>query len=223
MKESSLYASASPGPLNPCTTGSTGSTFRFDSAGSTTPDTSLGTKNLVTFLGPLAFDCQTASGELKWTPGGGGGLDGTLYVSGTIFIDANLTMGGSDYILWAGNGSVYVDGTVTLTNDGSICGAWDASSHTCDFTNWTPDTDSSDPLIFLASFNRAGAPYGFDMEGNSRFQGIIYTNGGFYLSNSATTAGSVFADSGTVNGAGAFQVTANPPSGALDGTARPRT
>ena len=214
--EQSRYDTASPGPVNACTTGSTGSTFRFDSVGSTTPDTSLGSKNLVTFLGASAWDCQTASGRLKWTPGVPAGVDGTLYVSGTVFIDASLTMGGADYIKWDGRGSIYVDGTITLTNDGSICAVY-SSGHTCDFTNWTPATDAADSLVFFAAYNRSYpvTTYGFDMQGNSRFQGIAYANGGFHLANSSVNAGSVFADFGLVSGAGKFQVTTDPPSGAL--------
>ena len=218
--EQSLYNTASPGPLNGCTTGSTGSTFRFDSAGSTSPGGSdiiadpggLGSRNLVTFLGTTAWDCQTSTGRLTWTPGVPAGVDGTLFVDGTIFIDASLTMAGADYIKWDGRGSIYVDGDIKLTNDASICGVY-SSGHTCDFTNWTPGSDPADPLVFFAAYNRAYPvpTYGFDLLGNSRFQGIAYANGGFHLANSAVIAGSVFADFGLVTGDGKFQITTDPP------------
>ena len=90
----SVYNQASPGPANPCTTGNTGSTFRFDN--DTTPvNTSINggaPQDLVSFLGASAWDCQTATGRLAWTPGVPAGTDGTLYVSGKVFIDASLTL-----------------------------------------------------------------------------------------------------------------------------------
>ena len=128
--ELALYNSASPGPMHPCGAGSTGTipANLFDSAGSTTPDTSLGSKNFITLLGPNDFDCKTASGELTWTPGSR--KQGCLHIRGTVFFDASLTMGGDGlhpdrhrrdnkcaggaYLRdGASNGSIYIDGTLT--------------------------------------------------------------------------------------------------------------
>jgi hypothetical protein len=220
--EAGYYSSASPGPTNPCTTGSTGSTFRFDSAGSTVPDTSLGTKDLLTFLGNSPWDCVTASGELKWTPGGPGGLGGTLYVAGQTFIDASLTLSGNESILWAGRGSIYVNGTVVLSggvNGARLCGVWDPVAGKCDFANWTPSTDPSQPLVFLSAYNGGSlTTVGFDLQGQSNFQGIAYTNGGFQVAGGAETGGTALADYANIQGTPAFQVTNNPPPGSNGGT-----
>ena len=214
----SYWQTASPGPLDNCTgagtTGTPPANLFDNNAGSTSgPDTSLGLQNLVTLLGTHAFDCFGASGnELKWSPPAAHGGIGQLTVKGMIFFDANLTMGGADYIqlMPNSNGTIYVDGYFLLTNDASLC----ADGTTCNYSLWTPNTDSTDPLVEFAAYNRSGAQYGVDMEGNSRFEGIAYSNGGFYLSNSSTMAGSVFADYGTVAGAGAFNITNTPPTGA---------
>ncbi len=217
--ESGLYSSASPGPMHPCTTGSTGSTFSFDSTGSTTADHSLGSiASFKTFLGTSAWDCQTASGHLAWTPGTPSGWTGTLLVSGTVFIDAaSMNIGSNTYILLAGRGSIYTHGTLTMSNDGRLCGV-QGSGTNCDFTNWTPDTDPSDPLVFFGAYNYANSQYGIQLGGNNQFQGIAFTNGGFQLPNGSTFGGSVFTDYGTVTGSGKFGLTTNPPEGALGGT-----
>jgi hypothetical protein len=229
-----MWQNASPGPNYPCGASSTGTvpSNLFDTnAGSTSgPDSSLdspaGTaKNLVQLLGTNAFDCITTTGgypatcsvaspcELKWSPPAANGGIGQLTLNGTIFFDADLTMGGADYIKLMPNsyGSIYMDGSFSLTSDASIC--MDAT--TCNYALWSPDTDSTDPNIFFAAFNRSNATYGINMQNNSRFEGIVFTNGGFYLSNSSTMAGSVFADYATVAGAGTFQITNNVPTGTV--------
>jgi hypothetical protein len=216
-KETSLYNSAAPGPMHPCGSGSTGSPpvhlFDSDAGASGNPNTSLGTQDFVTQLGSSAWDCKSGSGELAWTPGGAGGLSGTLSVTGTIFIDGSISMSGSDHILWAGRGSMYVNGTVSMSGQGSFCAVWIASSSSCDFTGWNPDTD---PLVFLSAYNGGShTTTGFDMEGQSTFEGIAFTNGGFYLAGGAESGGSVLADYATLAGNAAFRVTTNTPDSVL--------
>jgi hypothetical protein len=221
--ENSLWSSATFGPKNTtCTTSGTLPANLFDNnAGSTTaPDTSLGLKNLNTLLGTTAFDCVSGTAELKWTPG----AIGTLYVSNaTVFFDANLTMAGADYIKLApgSNGSIYVDGYFQLTNDASICAYYSGTTCTPATDGWSPGGSGShatDPVVFFGVYNRSGQQYGVDLEGNSNIEGIVLTNGGFYLSNSAELSGSIFATYGTVNGAGTFLVTGSVPAGAIGGT-----
>ncbi len=99
--ELALYNSASPGPMHPCGAGSTGTipANLFDSAGSTTPDTSLGSKSFIALLGPNDVRLQDGRRRrLTWTPSGDHGAKACLHVRGTVFFDASLTMGGADYI-----------------------------------------------------------------------------------------------------------------------------
>ena len=160
----SYWQTASPGPLDNCTgagtTGSPPANLFDNNAGSTSgPDTSLGLQNLVTLLGTHAFDCFGAGGgELKWSPPAAHGGIGQLTVKGMIFFDANLTMGGADYIqlMPNSNGTIYIDGYFLLTNDASLC----ADGTTCNYSLWTPNTDSTDPLVEFAAYNRSGVQYG---------------------------------------------------------------
>ena len=72
------------------------------------------------------------------------GTDGTLYVSGKVFIDASLDDGQQRLHPPqhpAGGGSIYINGTLTL-NGASLCAIYNtAASNPCDFDNWTPNTD----------------------------------------------------------------------------------
>ena len=83
--EKTQWLNASPGPNHPCTTGSAPANLFDNNAGSSTgPDTSINggaLTELTTLLGTSAFDCQTSSGELKWTPTGSPS-GGTLLITG---------------------------------------------------------------------------------------------------------------------------------------------
>ena len=51
------------------------------------------------------------------------------------------------------------------------------------------------------------------MHGHSYFEGLAFTNGGFFLEPQAEMGGSIFADYGTIKGQAQFQVTDNVPQG----------
>ncbi len=214
--EQSLYNTASPGPKNLCGAGSSGSppANLFDS--NSTLDGSLGTTDFATHMGAGTWVCKTSSGELDWSWSGIRGSVATLGLQGVVFFDGSFTLNGNDLIKFAQNsrGSIYIDGTMTMTNNASMCSA--ISGGNCDFSApWNPSVTASDPLIFFAAYNRQGANFGWTMSGSSGFQGILYTNGGYSLGNGTETMGSVFADYASVIGNGQFQVTNNPPVGAL--------
>ena len=211
--EKALWQTASPGPNNFCGAGSTGTTppSLFDTnAGTTTqPDTSIGTVNFLTLLGNTAFDCKTsAPGELKWTPS-----TGVLLVTGTIFIDAGLFMNkNSDTIRWdpASNGSIYTNGTFSLSNNASICATVACSPGT---DGWNA---SLGPLVFLSAYNNGSTTTdGFTLSQNAIYEGTAYTNGGFTMDTTSKFAGTIFADYGNISGNGAFSVAGAPPSGSL--------
>ena len=214
--EQNIYNTASPGPKNACGAGSSGSppANLFDN--NTTLDGSLGTMDFATHMGAGTWVCKTSTGELDWSWSGINGSVATLGLQGMVFFDGSFTFNGGDLIKWAQNsrGSIYIDGTVTMTNNSAMCSA--IASNACNLAApWNPNTTPSDPLIFFAAYNRAGANFGWTMAGAAGFQGILYTNGGFSLGNGTSTMGSVFADYGSVIGNGQFQVTNTPPYGAL--------
>ena len=210
------YNTASPGPKNACGAGSSGSppANLFDS--NTTLDGSLGTTDFATHMGAGTWVCKTPTGELDWSWSGVRGSVATLGLQGMVFFDGSFTLNGNDLIKFAQNsrGSIYIDGTMTMTNNASMCSA--ISGGNCDFSaSWNPNVNPSDPLIFFAAYNRQGANFGWSMSGSSGFQGILYTNGGYSLGNGTEMMGSVFADYASVIGNGQFQVTNTPPTGAL--------
>jgi uncharacterized protein (UPF0333 family) len=214
--EQSKYLTASPGPKDGCGAGSTGTppANLFDSNG--TLDGSLGTTDFATHMGSGTWSCKTASGELDWSWSGINGSIATLGVVGTVFFDGSFTLDGGDLIKWASGsrGNIYIDGTMAMSHNASMCAT--ISGGSCDFSaSWDPQNNQSDPLVFFAAYNRAGAAFGWTMAGASGFQGILYTNGGFSLGNGTQTMGSVFADNASVIGDGHFYVTNTPPDGAL--------
>jgi hypothetical protein len=224
--ELALYNSASPGPMHPCGAGSTGTVppHLFDSAGSTTADTSLGSTDFVTLLGTNAFDCRTTSGDLSWTPLAG---TGCLHVTGAVFFDASLTMtGGNDniqidtdgtnkctggsYTDGASNGSIYIDGTLTMgPGSPSICSQADFDplpGKTCTI----PLTGATIPSVSFSVYNRANAVPAFPLaapHGNSRFESSAYVRGQFSLGASGSVGGSMFASYASILGGSSFAVT----------------
>jgi hypothetical protein len=208
------YQNAAPGPLNPCGTGSTVGSLRFDSAGNTTRDTSLGAVRLlqITGAGTTAnnFDCRfydasnNLIGRLAYTYGS----PGSLVVQGKIFIDGNLTFTGNDTAVYSGNGTIYVNGTVSFSNGARLCGAAMVAGKCSG--NWDPTANS----LEIVAVNAANTNPGWNMAGDSEFEGIAYTNGRYVSGNSAWVQGPVIADSGQLSGDTKFKAISAPPPGA---------
>ena len=99
-----------------CTSG----TEPFDN--NTTRNSSKGTVDL---LGLAKFDC-TAKDAPETRSGASRGIRRrkSLTASGTVFIDGNLDIGSNEHALYTAGTSatIYVNGTVSFHNDGSICG-----------------------------------------------------------------------------------------------------
>jgi Tfp pilus assembly protein PilX len=208
----SIYQSASPGPDNPCGSGSTqGSYLKFDTNGSR--DTSVGTLDLLKISGGTTgndYDCRTYDGsgnligQLTYTYG----TPGSLTVNGTVFIDGSLSFGGNDQAVYHGFGTLYVDGTVTFSNGARLCGASMVSGK-CSGT-WDP----SQADLEIVAINHQNVSPGWTMGGDAEFEGISYTNGYFQSGNSAWVGGPVIADSGSLAGDTKFHDISDPPSGA---------
>jgi Tfp pilus assembly protein PilX len=206
------YTNAKPGPQNPCGAGSTVGPLTFD--GNTTRDTSLGTKRLLMLTGSSGagnnFDCKfydgvgNLVGRLAWTFG----TPGSLIVQGTIFIDGNLTFAGNDKAVYTGSGTIYVNGTVAMSNGARVCGAAMVSG-ACS-GNWNPATNA----LMLIAVNAGNAATAFDMAGDSQFEGLAYAVGKYQAGNSAFVSGPVIADTGTLSGNTKFKVVTDPPPGA---------
>jgi hypothetical protein len=232
-EEDALYNSASPGPKSPCGAGSTGTVptnlFDNDAATTTAPNTSLGSKSFVQLLGTTAFDCKTATGRLAWTPSG---THGCLHIKGQVFFDASLTMDGNDYIRidtdgtnkcaggapygdGASDGSIYIDGTLTMTHDASICSDVDnPTGGDCTI----PLTGATIPSVFFSMYNRANVVPAFSMPGDSRFESSAFVRGQYVLTNGgsdSSVGGSIFADYASITGGSSFAVTHVIPDGSI--------
>ena len=206
------YTNAKPGPNAPCGAGSTVGPLLFDN--NTTRNTSLGNRRLLMLTGSSGagnnFDCKyydgsgNLVGRIAWTFG----TPGTLVVQGTVFIDANLTFAGNDKAVYTGSGTIYVNGTVAMSNGARVCGAAMVSGNCSG--NWDPATNS----LMLVAVNASSAATAFDMAGDSQFEGLAYAVGKYSAGNSAYVSGPVIADTGTLSGNTKFKVVIDPPPGA---------
>ena len=132
------------------------------------------------------FDCTfydgggNLVGRLAWTFG----TPGALVVQGTIFIDGNLTFAGNDKAVYTGSGTIYVNGTVSMSNGARVCGAAMVGS-ACSGTNWNPATNA----LMLVAVNAGTASVAFDMQGDSEFEGLAYAVGKYQSGDGAWVAG----------------------------------
>jgi hypothetical protein len=133
---------------------------------------------------------------------------GTLTIYGTVWIGGNLSFGSSDYAVYNGVGTIYVDGTVSIGNGAKIC-AQPISGSPC-LGNYNP----SQNLLEVVAVNASNASPGWNMSGAGTYEGIAFVNGVFNAGNGAKMNGSVIANSGTMSGAANFSTTLNPPAGA---------
>lgn len=173
--------SADLGPANGCTTGSV-PWGGFDN-NTNHLDQSLGTINLVP---TTHYDCKRLDdsgnvvGEIGW--------DGTtLTIAGTIFLDANISFGQRNVVVYKGKATIYASGSISVAQQSTICG-----TAACD-TTW--DT-SKNLLAWVAGKSCAanGAQTSsFDIANNSTFQGAVYAVCDYTEGNSVTVWGPIIA------------------------------
>jgi hypothetical protein len=193
-----------------CTTG----TQPFDN--NTTRNSSKGNVDL---LGLAKFDCTAKDGagntvgRLAWDP-----ATKSLTATGTIFIDGNLNVGSNRHALYTAGTSatIYVNGKVTFSNDGSICGPGPGS------TAVDPCLDKWDPNqgeLLIWALNTANAVPGFTAGGNASFEGGGAVNGKYQGDNGAGVKGPVIANYGEIDGDGKQKAFITVPGGAPGGGA----
>ena len=164
-----------------------------------------------------SFDCRyyDSSGNLigrfAWTyPSGGmsSSNPGSLIVQGTVFIDGNLNFASSDYAVYQGSGTIYANGTITITAGAKIC-AQPISGSPCQ-----GNYDASANDLELVAVNAQNQQYGFNMTGAGIFEGTAFTNGAFHGGNGSHTYGPIIADTAIMDGAGTLGSPVVPPDGA---------
>jgi Tfp pilus assembly protein PilX len=209
------YTQASPGPLHPCTTVA-GTPPVFDNNSTWGPQETPaqpngsvpGTFNLTP---ATSYTCKTAQGELSWNAG-----TGVLTVSGTIFIDGNVTAStaGNTAFTYTGSGNctdttpcdgvIYTTGTVFI-NGVKLCAVVTAGN--CDWSHWDPNAKM---LVFLAygqgSQNGVSANQGVVVgPSQTSFQGGLYANYQVVTGQSAATQGPLVSGTQTVVSGQSFQ------------------
>jgi hypothetical protein len=191
-----------------CSTGS----FVFDN--NTTRNMSVGTVSL-------------DSGNYNCTVAGAGGgtlayntATNVLTVSGTIFIDGNLSEGSPSNFKYSGSGVIYANGTVSTSGD--ICGPGrTVSGNSCAGTwNTTPPTGG---VLEIVAGNAAGAAAGWNMGANEQLDVDAFVVGKFSGSGGGLITGSIVADAADISGGGGLYYPAPPPNNAPGNTTLPST
>lgn len=177
------YQAAAPGPRRPCTTGSIPGGFDND--------TQRNASRPAFDLTPMeAYSCRVydsagnVTGELSWIPASLtlAGVPGTLTVSGTIFIDGDVTMGQFSPAVYVGKATLYVSGRFSIGQQSTLCGV-----EACT-TSWQP---SSNLLAVVAAYAPGDS---VTIANDSTFQGAIYAVGDYRESNNSTVWGPIIAN-----------------------------
>ena len=194
-------------------------------ANSSTRTNSLGNVDL---LGMGPFNCTAVDssghfvGSLAWT-GPTSSRTGTLTINGTVFIDGNLTIAHRLALVAGTGGTIYVNGKITLTSDGHICGAGtpgltSRDPSDCSIGAWDP----AQPGMSLVACNASsttnsacGSAGGtaLSMTGNGIYEVGFFAIGQADFGNSSQPRGPVVASNGTVSGAVQLQQFVNLPAG----------
>jgi Tfp pilus assembly protein PilX len=171
------YATSKPGPNYPCTTGSLPSGMAFDNGGgrnSSAPKFEL--------FASSNYDCQRWEGgqlvgQIKWTDGS----PGTLVVTGTIFFDGEIEVAKQKDAVYTGTGTIYANKKILIQNHTNLCAVSGCA------TSWNPNDHM---LTLVAGASDVPA---FEIQNNTKFQGAVYTVGGFKIQNSAQMQGPIIA------------------------------
>jgi hypothetical protein len=173
------YANAKPGPRQSCTSGSFPPGF---DTGDGVMNGSLGTVSIFT---SSAYDCVvsvagTTVGEIKWTPG----TPASFYVNGTVFIDGNISTSNQDKVDYAGRGTIYASGSISIGNSLAFCGT--RLGPKCLYTTglWDPEQK----LVAWVAGSTIDIGSGVDI------QGAFYATTDYSQASSASVQGPIIAN-----------------------------
>jgi hypothetical protein len=193
LSASSVYASADPGPMHPCTVaaGSSGTLPVFDGDG--VMNKSVANTNA---LWGSTYVCKTATGgSIAWNA-----TSHVFTISGTVFVDGDLTLASTTNIIYQGRGNVYFYGTLNMSGQSYICPASNCPTD----GSWNMATN----LLLLGALNKGVVPascgYTWSMSGQSQFQGAAYVNGCIDESGQGGVEGPAAADGYRISGQGTY-------------------
>ena len=182
------YTNAKPGPNEPCTTSSNFSATTFESAGSTTMNSSAATFNLTP---SSSYSCKYYDvppndtdllGELSWN-----NTTKVLTVKGVIYIDGSAYISNNTVNRYDGLATLYLSGTFRIDGNAQLCGG--VAGGNCDFVAWDPNQDN---LGIIADGSDASG-YSVLLQNSARFQGSIYATNAVLLENSTQYDGPMVA------------------------------
>jgi hypothetical protein len=182
------YTNAKPGPNQFCSTSSNFSATTFESAGSTTMNSSAALFNLTP---SSSYTCQywdnllsppELLGELSWN-----NTTKVLTVKGVIYIDGSAYISNNSVNRYDGLATLYLSGTFRIDGNAQLCGG--VAGGNCDFTAWDPNSDN---LGIIANGND-GSGYSVLLQNSARFQGSIYATNAVLLENSTQYDGPMVA------------------------------
>jgi Tfp pilus assembly protein PilX len=155
---------ANLGPLQSCTTW-TGSPPSFTSTG------------VINLMPNASYTCQAPGGELSWDNDPG---DKRLTIEGTIWFDGELVLDNDQNATYAGRATIYLAKKASMKNYTTLC-----AISGCATSGWDPNANL---LLFATAATDVPA---FEIQNFAKFQGAIYTVGGFKMQNNAEMHGPV--------------------------------
>jgi len=188
------YATAQPGPLNACTTGSVPGGFDTDA-------TRNRSRSQFDLTPGSSYDCRyvngsgTTVGQLTWNAG-----TSTLTAQGVIYFDGDIVSSGA--ATYTGRATIYSSGTVTFNNNASLCGIAGCTS------SW----DTNNNLIMFVAGSSTDT-YGYTLSNNTNVQAAAYAVTDALVSNNATQWGPLVARDATIsnNATQSLPITRLPP------------
>ena len=182
------YTNAKPGPGQFCTTSSNFAATSFESAGSTTMNSSAASFNLTP---NSSYTCQywdtllspaELLGELSWN-----NTTKVLTVKGVIFLDGSAYISNNTVNRYTGLGTLYLSGTFRIDGSAQLCGG--VAGGNCDFASWDPNA----AMLGIIANGDNGSGYSVLIQNSSRFQGSIYATNAVLMENSTQYDGPVVA------------------------------
>jgi hypothetical protein len=150
-------------------------------------------------------------GSISWNP-----VTKALTVSGTLYLDGNLVMTGGN-ANYTGFGTIYVNGRVSVSGNGTICGPGATSSGSTCTGKWN---GALGVLAFVVA-NSGGvsgitsgsctSPAAWSMSGNAEIDVIAYIVGCYQQTGTSFVSGPVTTDQGIISGTPTHTDIPNPP------------
>jgi hypothetical protein len=170
------YRYAAPGPFEPCTA-STGAPPVFENQ-TVNPTRNNSVSPSFNLTPVVSYSCRVGPadapiGELSWDA-----ATRTLTVQGTVYIDGSAKVENGQVNRYAGQGTIYLSGTMYFSSGSKLCAKVAASGTECDFDGWNPRAPGESLLTIVANGNgnQPGVPLGdsIALGPSASFEGMLF-------------------------------------------------